>query len=475
TGSALQLDSPPSVSCTNLNAAGDSCSDMYSREQKAEIVKQQREKRLKEQTEQRLKKKTEADKRKQKLAELKEKQMKIVQNNVRKAKLKHEKQKTQVPPSPEEVQQEITQKSVPQLELLIPEFIRNEIEIPDFTKMVMEKPAAEDKKEIDFHQTSEKKSPLVIKLHEALEPKHKEPHDLEFLTSHITNRKGHRILQMDNNIPEIMDMDKFEAMHPNVTQRLHEAIETTDALPFQDILNRATLESAIYEPLLFDGSQNQIVESGFNPIELPEDPLVTKLTNTLKEIDLIRSGGKPSDSNITSHISSYIETGISDNFGKTKRIKTRVKERLRNVKNGEVENSSNENIAKAIDETLETRRKQEAAAVKIQTAYRKYRARKLNKLKQNSARKYVFFKSPEQIIERVPPRKPLSAKRVADKNWKTEKCMSPPKTFKENECESDWLKPTYVKPCGYNMMTAIMNTVKSKSKDPKFLLVSNQY
>ena len=67
-----------------------------------------------------VEKKAEVERKKQKLAELKDKQLKIVQNNVRKAKLKRQKPKTEVPKSPEEQQQKTSEISVPKLVIIIP-------------------------------------------------------------------------------------------------------------------------------------------------------------------------------------------------------------------------------------------------------------------------------------------------------------------------------------------------------------------
>jgi acid phosphatase class B len=49
-------------------------------------------------------------------------------------------------------------------------------------------------------------------------------------------------------------------------------------------------------------------------------------------------------------------------------------------------------VTKTLKEFMETRKKQELAATKIQAAFRGYRARKLHNMETKRADKYMFFK-----------------------------------------------------------------------------------
>ena len=57
----------------------------------------------------------------------------------------------------------------------------------------------------------------------------------------------------------------------------------------------------------------------------------------------------------------------------------------------------------------------------------------------------------------------MQTKTAADKNWKAAEFPPPSEFCKENEAPSGWLK--YLKPSGYNIMMAIENTIKSRSKE----------
>lgn len=61
-------------------------------------------------------------------------------------------------------------------------------------------------------------------------------------------------------------------------------------------------------------------------------------------------------------------------------------------------------MAKTLKEFMETRKKQELAATKIQAAFRGYRTRKLHNVETKTTDKYTFFKGfIQEVKDTVPP------------------------------------------------------------------------
>ncbi|KAJ4429678.1 hypothetical protein ANN_21879 [Periplaneta americana] len=124
-------------------------------------------------------------------------------------------------------------------------------------------------------------------------------------------------------------------------------------------------------------------------------------------------------------------------------------------------------VSKALKEIIETGKKQELAATKIQAAFRGYQTRKLRNIEAESPSEYIFFKGMKGLSEAESSNRPTQLKRnvQSSSNVRSEKAAKFPafSSTSVNDSFTEWLKPSYVRPCSYNIMTAIQNTMLSRS------------
>ncbi|PSN52150.1 hypothetical protein C0J52_06468 [Blattella germanica] len=421
----------------NVNKNETPLSPLSSRIQKAEYVKHQRQKRLKEQVEEKRKKRNEMDEKKRRLAELREKQLKIVKNNVKKARLKSNIQKKD-----------------------IPESIVEDAQFLNLVPQLMNAITSEESKE----QTQEKKDSLIIRLDDVISCKRKEEEE-EFEKT-VSNKQDE--MKKSNIFLDNKDIPNVRKLHANITQRLRaQQTSAPEIVPLNDNM-RSDLQLTERNDSKFDSIKDldeNLQTTGKNNVSFPEDPLEQKLKKTLEGINLLRNSENYKEL-ISPHAVFKRHNNEIVDYVPSKRQNNKIEKHIPfKRQNNNIENRENFNESKTVQENMENIKKQEAAAIKIQTAFRRYKSRMLKKAKNCGIEKSIFTRSEKRPeIKRSSSLQVNKTKKQADKNWKAAKYPSFLELRTESGTSSDWLQPMFAQPCGYNMMTAIQNTILSRSK-----------
>ncbi|KAJ4447153.1 hypothetical protein ANN_09154 [Periplaneta americana] len=127
-------------------------------------------------------------------------------------------------------------------------------------------------------------------------------------------------------------------------------------------------------------------------------------------------------------------------------------------------------VTKALKELMETGKKQELAAIKIQAAFRGYQTRKLLNVKVKSPDEYIFLKSIKKNSKEEPcPNRPVHIRshvQSLNNDTRFKKTTNSTAFHSTSVSGNDFmerLKSVYVESYPYNMMTAIQNTMLSRS------------
>ncbi|XP_069686677.1 uncharacterized protein [Periplaneta americana] len=413
---------------------------------KKEYVKQQIKKRTQARILERMRKQEEEQAKRQRLKELKEKQLRLVQNNIKKARLKQKQQQEQ---QPQQHGEEIVQSEIN---------TQDGDNLNNFERWLEDLKETRPKKIINDTTCNERNKSLDINdsLRNVVETARKDLHELSQQLYKIEELKKGTHLHHENLKHEATTLVTRDDLR-NIIEQFQRVKKKTD-----------TYQDQQWQNLNYQCFPSNISDKDFASQLPPNESLLPqtssyphsrgtqtsevrrKISKALKGINLEDSNSATRISQVTNDIQlkgSY-DIKRQDGFSKHNII---VRKK----------------VSKALKEIIETGKKQELAATKIQAAFRGYQTRKLRNIEAESPSEYIFFKGMKDLNEAESSNRPTQLKRSvqSSSNVRSEKAAKFP-TFSStsvNDGFTEWLKPSYVRPCSYNIMTAIQNTMLSRS------------